>query len=1352
MKQAILILSFIALGSCASTQSLIFNHLQKKDGLSQNSIVAITQDSRGFMWYGSTAGLNRYDGVNFHIYKSTATDTTTLSDDYVRSLYSDSKGTLWVGTANGLNKFNPKENSFKRIYLKQPSGPNAVRAFYEDRKNHLWVATNKGLYLLTNRETSTFTSAQLLGLPQDVANSRILSMYEDSEGYLWIGSNKGLIRLRFDNRIRSVKKFIRSNALTSLSDNAVTAITEDKHKNLWVATENGGLNLFSRTSETFSRFLHDERNGNTLIYDAIRAMIRSKSGELWIGTQDGLSVFDPETKKFRNFQHQSANDQSLKQNSIYSIYEDINGSVWLGTFYGGVDVTYAHSTNFNVLRYSEKTPNVNVNVVSSVLEDKANNLWIGIDGGGLNYFNKKTQKFSAYVFRANDPGSIGSNLVKIVYKDKANNIWIGTHGGGLNLFDASTGKFKRFLTGENALGNLHSEIAAITEDKNGILWVGGVSGLGLFYYNNAILKPYAGYSKINALKNKNITRLFEDSKGNTWIATPLGLYRYDAKTNILKSIKLPKSNNSVVVDYSAVNCVQEDTKGNIWVGLFNAGLARYDENKDALKIIYTKRDGLPDNDVAGIVDDNLNHLWISTSNGLAKLDLNTKTFQTYTTSDGLAGDDFNNNAYFINKQGEVFLGGFNGLTHFFPNEIQKNDYRAPLVFTQLRLFNIPVSIKSPYHLLNQDISFTHKIIFTHDQNVITLDFALLNYIKSKKNKYAYRLNSVNNQWIETSTPSITYTNLPPGSYTLLVKGANNDGVWSRPISMQIQIRPPFWATWWAFCFYAIILGTVLFFITRFFYLRQLLLKDEELHQAKLTFFTNVSHEIRTHLTLIMASIEKLLDVRQDDDAINAPARNVKNNADRLLKLVSELLDFRKVESKNLKLRIVPADLVDFACDIYNSFGELANKKNIQFSIFHDNTPLIVYFDEAQLGKVFFNLISNALKFTPSGGNVTITIERHKDRAIVSVVDNGRGIAPEYQDRLFDNFFQGEDEDPSAQSAGHGIGLALTKNIVELHHGEITVHSNPAKDGQPGYTNFSVTLLLGAKHFKHDNYLQEVVEHQSAGSDEENIVFDIFEAVDESNPESVIKKYSVLIVEDNADLRSLIKESLESVYHIQIAKNGVEGFNKACEKIPDLIVSDVMMPKMDGVTLCNKLKTDERTSHIPVLLLTAKSSEADYISGLTGGADVYLTKPFRVKVLQLQIKNLLSAREALRNKFSRLITLEPGQIAVDLVDEKFISKLIRIIEDTMADDDFGVDMLANKIGMSQSVLYKKMKALTGMSINDFSKSVRLKRAAQLLETRKYTVYEVGYLVGFTDRKYFSREFKKQFGKTPTEYAC
>ncbi|MBV4360551.1 hybrid sensor histidine kinase/response regulator transcription factor [Pinibacter aurantiacus] len=1327
-------------------QNIAFNHLTVEHGLSNNAVLSITQDKQGFMWYGTSNGLNRYDGHVFKVYKMNTADSTTLSSDNILSLFCDKSGTLWAGTSNGLNQYDPKNDAFIRVPLKinnEVVNGRVVHCVYEDRKSNLWVGTQNGVYLLTDRQNFT-CQPFLVAAPGNPGNT-IYSIFEDHAGQLWVGTNNGLTKMKWVNGALTNETYRHDPANPgSISANYITSIVEDPSDNLWIGTQNSGVNLYNPLTGSFSHFSHSTTLSTGIINNNIRQIIADKAGKIWVATQEGLSIIEPFGGNIHSYQHDISDKKSLSQNSIYSLFVDANGSVWLGTYFGGVNIIYSYNTSFTILQNKDNRFGINNNVVSSIVEDGKHNLWIGTEGGGLNYFDRTNGVCTIYKNKQNDASSLGSNLIKVICSDKDGNIWAGTHGGGLNLFDAGSKTFKRFLFTGNDLTTLNSEILALLDDSQGRFWVGSNNGLYIYRRKDRALEPFDRKELKGATVNGMAKALLEDSKKRIWIGTVSGLY-------VLENNEI-----KVVNSEYQINCIKEDISGNIWLGLYNGGLAMYDAAKRDF-IYYTEKQGLPNNNVLGILEADEKTLWLSTDNGLVKFVPSQKSAQTYTVSDGLAGNEFNYNSFYKDSRGEFFFGGYNGLTSFFPDKIETNKYAAPIAFTGLKLFNKPVGINGDDGLLQENIGYSKDISFRYNQNVFTIEYALLNFIKSNKNRYAYKLEGFDKNWNEVTSTSATYTNLPSGTYTFMVKGANNDGVWSEPAILKINILPPFWRTWWAYGIYVLILATIVFFVTRFFFLGALLKKEEELHQAKLNLFTNISHEIRTHLTLIMTPMDKMLDREEKDSMTYQQLTNVKGNANRLLKLVSELMDFRKAESNHLKLHVTKQDLIPFLQDIYASFQELSLAKKISISFLHNAESVSLYFDKEQLEKVFFNLLTNAFKFTPEGGQILLNVEQKQGSVQVTVTDNGRGIAPQYIDNLFTNFFQVADH--GMQNTGYGIGLALSKNIVELHKGTIAIESDPASSEKQGKTCFTVTLLPGNKHFENSQLTSEATHDEKAIETEHKQVKPLTSDVSSFSNDSD-KPYTILITEDNADLRAIIRETFEGKYQILESVHGLQGWETAIEQIPDLIISDVMMPQMDGFQLCQQLKTDERTSHIPVILLTAKSSQTDQVSGLETGADLYLTKPFSTKILELNVRNLLSSREKMRHKFS--LQINPASIEnavaemveetyVNPVDKEFLDRVIKLIEDHMDDPAFGVDMLSKKVGMSQPVLYKKLKAVTSMSVNDFVKSLRMKHAAHLLQQKHLAVYEIAYTVGYSDSKYFSKEFKKIYGKSPSEYA-
>lgn len=1342
MLRSVVCLVCLVCSTIGYGQDIDFNHLTVEHGLPSNSVLAITQDATGYMWFATRSGLCRYDGVRINIYKSNSTDSTSISNDTLYALLRDSENAIWIGSEGGLDRYNPRKDAFES-FLVNGKTTEAVYCLYEDKKGNLWVGSADGLHLLTDRKKISFRS--FYASANGLAGNNIRTIFEDHAGNLWVGTNNGLTKMQWINGDYHYKTFRHEPGKQgTINANYITAIAEDAAHQLWIGTQNDGVNLYEPSTNSFISFTHHNNSPTGLIHNRIRTIISTRSGKLWVGTQEGLSIIDPSTRAIISYQHDAIDKKSLSQNSIYSFFEDANGSVWVGTYHGGVNTVYSSTTHFNTLQNSGSHLSLSNNVVCSIVEDAQQNLWIGTEGGGLNYFNRATGLFMVYKNRLNETSGLGSNLVKVVYLDKDGNPWIGTHGGGLNVFDRSKQTFKRFLYTENDPVTLMSEVLSLLDDHKGRFWVATNSGLKLFRRNKMDVQPLDITTEIRTLPPVQASVLHQDAQQNIWIGALPGLY-------------MIKGNTVKVIDStSKVNCIHEDAKGNIWLGLHNGGLALFDRRSEKL-IRFVDKPDMANINVTSLLDDENGTLWLGTNNGLVKFKPQQKSLQTYTVWDGLAGNEFNVRSCLKDSRGELFFGGFNGITHFFSDKIETNNQVAPIVFTGLKLFNSNVGINDNNKLLKENISFVKELTFTHNQNVFTIEFSLLNFIKSGKNTYAYKLEGFDKTWNTTNIPSATYTNLPSGTYTFWVKGANNDGIWSTPIAVTIKMLPPFWLTWWAYSIYLVAFAAILFLIVRYFFLREFLKKEDALHQVKLNFFTNISHEIRTHLTLIMAPVEQMMDQKEKDGFDYQQLAKVKTNADRLLRLVSELMDFRKAETGHVKLRVARHDLIPFLQDIYTSFRELSLARDIKMSFLHDTEEALLYFDREQLEKVFFNLLTNAFKFTSDGGHIILSVEQKEKQVSIAVKDNGRGIAPQYADKLFMNFFQVADY--GIQNTGYGIGLALSKNIVELHRGTITVESEPASNEKEGKTTFTVTLLQGRKHFEGTDHFLYTNEMETKREPRPGMLDPLLiasQAVEENKD----KAFTILIVEDNAELRTLIRQTFINQYHVLEGENGLHGWHTATEQIPDLIISDVMMPAMDGFTLCEQLKTDERTSHVPVILLTAKSSQSEQVSGLETGADVYLTKPFSTKVLELNVRNLLASRERMRQKFSQHMTAQPqpnvptieiveGSM-VNAVDREFLNKVIKLVEEHMDNPEFGVDMLSRKVALSAPILYKKIKATTNMSVNDFIKSLRLKKAAQLLQQKNQTVYEVAYAVGYNDRKYFSKEFKKQFGKTPSEF--
>ncbi len=1256
-------------------QGLVFDHLDVANGLSQRSVLAIAQDGQGFIWLATRNGLNRYDGHAFRIYKNSPGQSGSLANNYVNTLLCDSRHILWIGTNGGLDRYDPVNDSFQHVTPDLlPS--RTVNAITRDRAGNLWIGTPAGLGWIGAPKSIP---------PPPLSGVDVKVIYEDRKGTIWIGTSEGAIRLTRQQGKWESRVYKHTNQPGSLSNDYASSFLEDGQGRLWVGTHSG-MDLYHPETGTFSAIIPGL---------SIRKIILDRKGRIWVGALEGLTIYDPVTTTAANYRENPENSKGLSHNSIYSLFQDAGASVWIGTYFGGANIVNGYATPFTVYKNSTFRSSISNNVVSGLTEGANGLLYIGTEGGGMNVLNRKTGLFTIYRNQAGNPASLGSNLVKIIYGDKAGRLWVGTHDGGLQRFDADRRQFIRYPARQNGVDLPESEVDAIVEDRNGRLWVGSQSGLRVL--EGAEVHEVTG-DIAAVLKKRAIHTLTEDDQGNLWVGTTSGLYVFSSEG---KSLSLLQPSGGLSSSY--INCVQQDSHHRMWIGKYYGGLAMYDPQTKQVTT-YTEKDGLANSNVLGVLEDGKGYIWISTDNGLCRLDIGLRQFLTYTASDGLAENGFNYNSYYKDREGKMWFGGYSGLTSFFPDSIETNNYIAPVVFTGLKLFNNP----APLH--------GDRIIFHHDENVFTLEFALLNYTKSDKNRYVYRLIGFDKQWNEVSASSATYTNLPAGDYTFEVKGANNDGVWSAPAAMQIRILPPWWATWWAYILYVLLLGGVVFFISRFFFLRALLRRDYELHQIKLNFFTNVSHEIRTHLTLISGPVEKMLGMKTEEHLFHQQLQYIRTSADRLLRLVEELMDFRKAETNHLQLNRIRQDMVGFVRTIAASFEEQARSRGIHLSFSANSEMTALSFDNEQMEKVFFNLLTNAFKFTPDGGTIRVELEEKNTELEVRIIDNGKGIAPEYVKKLFQNFFQINDH--NAQNTGYGIGLALSRSIVRLHKGELVVESSTGVSGAENRTCFAVRVPLDQK--------SPALRTPAADN-----------------------SYTLLVAEDNEELRSFIVDSLAGSYLLIACADGQSAWEAATEQIPDLVISDVMMPGLDGLELCGRLKSDPRTNHIPVILLTAKAAQEHQVSGLEVGADVYLVKPFSQQVLELHIHNLLSTREAMRQKFTPRVILQPYETP-ELPEDPFLEKLTKYIETHMGDPEFSIPWLSAKMEVSQPVLYKKVKAVTNLSVNDFIKFIRMQKAAQLLLTGK-SVQETASAIGFTDTKYFSREFKKQFGRSPSEHA-
>ncbi len=1211
------------------------------------------------------------------------------------------------------------------------------------------------------------------GDPSSLSDNITFSLLVDKNGTLWIGTQKGGLN-KFD---RVNKKFTsykhNSDDPGSISSNYITSMYEDDSGYLWLGTAGGGLEKFDRGKNKFTHYMHDPDDEASLSSNDIWSIYGDSENKLWIGTvNDGLCLFDRNKNRFIQIR-KSYDPEGLNDTGIFSILEDRSGILWFGTWSGGLNKYDKAKEKFKTYAHNPNDKNsLGSNEVYSIYVDKFNELWIGTAGGGMDRFDKSRKKVSHYTFDPNDPSSIGNNSVNSICEDKDGYIWIGTYGGGINRYDRKTNKFTRYNNDPDNKNSISSNnIGMIHFDSRGNLWI-GIEGQGMdkFIMNeNKFVHYKNNINDKNSISEYLVYSIYEDRKGNIWIGTNGGgLLKYDSSIDGFICYKHDAENLKTSLSNDVVSVILEDKKGNVWAGT-SLGINKFRPDKMEFRH-YTEKDGLINDMVTGILEDDNGYLWISTGKGISRFEHDNEQFTNYDATSGLQGTEFNPWAYFKGVDGKMYFGGTNGLTVFDAKDIKDNTHIPEIVITDINILHKPVSIGYDSifgrKILEKSITETELLELNYDENVILFEISALDYKNPQKNMYAYFLEGFDKTWTykDASQRYITYTNLNPGRYTLKVKGSNSDGIWNKKgISLSIIIGRPWWRTWWAYSLYIIIFvftftGSTRVYLNRKVLRNQLELEHEhskklaEVEEIKSNFFTNISHEFRTPLTLIMGPSNNIIHRSIDEEAKNQ-AKIIKRNADRLLRLINQLLDLSKLDEKQLKLHATESNIVSFIKGTVMSFEAFAERKDLNLKIITSKDDISLFFDRDKMENIITNLLSNAIKFTPGGGTITVKInEKDDDRVEIKISDTGIGIPEKELPKLFDRFYQ-VDNSQTREYEGSGLGLSLTKELVELHHGTINVESNVRnpETGKPGWTEITIELPKGRYHLNEDEVfsipeitekhkLPEIEERYSPGkSQEEKETGDIKD-----------DKTIILVVEDNKEVREYIREFLSEEYCVEEAINGEQGVRKAENLIPDLIVSDIMMPKMDGNQLTRTLKNEEKTSHIPIILLTAKSEHESRIAGLESGADDYLVKPFDTEELKIRIKNLIENRRKLQEKFRKgEITTHRTDKHLGTLDKNFINKINTAVEKHLSEEAFSIEDLGREINMSRSQVHRKLTALTGKSPSLYMRSMRLTRAKQMILDQENSISEIAYSVGFSSPAYFTRCFKEEFGFPPSE---
>ncbi|GAB3940821.1 hybrid sensor histidine kinase/response regulator transcription factor [Spirosoma harenae] len=1309
-----------------------FDHLSVKDGLSNNSVNCILQDREGFMWFGTNDGLNKYDGYTFTTLRPNPINPAHgFLNSMISGLCESHDNRLWVVTQGGLHEVDKRTGGVIPHLIKASDAErwNFQHSIFEDSQHVLWVSTLSGVA----RYEPALRRFTLFRMPDPEAT--IKTVFEDPQHRLWVGTYQGLYLL--DRQTRQFT-LVPVSVPAGVAQPSFMAFHLDRRQTMWIATSTAGYGLFRLDLGKKPWHLeHYNPNGQINPFTFLNSLIIDATGILWLATTTGLQRIDPVTNQVYTYRPDPNEPKGISSNTAQTIYRDRVGALWVGTD-NGIDRQIMNNKPFMTyqIRPNRGTANLPENKVVALLPGQNGNFWIS---NGYTVYRPSVDGKHSQILTPDILGSNSQfkNYTQTFLPDGLGGVWLGTWSG-MYHFDPQTGRFTSYpaeVPGES-----------VSQGPTGDIWIGGYvspeNGVASFnphthqyrYYKYSPQKP-------DGLPDKYVNGVMASKKGDVWVAfRKQGLGRLNPVNGRFVHYKAGAKNG---LNDNDVQAIYEDDSGTIWVGTQQGGLNRFDSHTATFSAITT-RNGLLSNNIVGITSDRVGNLWVSTDKGLCRFNPATNIVRTYQTTNGLPSNDFLRNAVFRQKD-RLFFGTLNGVVYFNPDSIRDDTRPFPVYITELKVRDQVRLITNPVITLN------------HDENFLSLSFAALTYSQSELNHYAYQLVGVDQDWVQNGNRHfVNYTNLSPGTYTFRVKAANGDGIWNtKGASVQIVILPPWWATWWAYGIYAFLaIGAIWVFI-RFYTNRIRQQQEFELNrreaeqlktvdELKTRFFSNITHEFRTPLSLILSPVEKLLQDNRFDGSTHQTLRLIQRNADQLLRLINQLLDLSKLEARRMDTSLMRGDVVDFVNHMVESFRPAAEQKGVRLIYSADPITQEYLFDADKWEKILTNLLSNALKFTAEGGQVTVTLQAIKapladelSGVHLQIADTGIGIAPEHLQHIFDRFYQ-VDTSRTRAYEGTGIGLALVKELVDLIRGAIKVESQ-----QGVGTMFDLILLIHPI---------------TANAEAPPVVLSTKEIVPSEQPSTPSGKSStedanaplVLIVEDNTELREFLASELAFAYRVLKASDGEDGWQLAQTELPDIVISDVMMPRMDGYELTRLLKNTPATDHIAVIMLTAKAAHHSRIEGLQEGADDYLAKPFHLDELHLRLRNLISRQQKLRDQYRQQLAQSDAPQTLDMVQDIFLHRIYELLETHLSDPSLDVDWLADQLAMSRKTLYRKIHSLVQLAPNELIRQYRLRKAADLLRTG-HTASQTAYLVGFKTPSYFTIVFKEFYHKTPTEFA-
>lgn len=1322
-----LLLSILLFGTAAShPSSFYFKHYDNTSGLSQNTVMSIFQDSKGFIWMGTKNGLNRFDGHDFKTYQR-GDSVNELKNSMIFCMAEDRNKMIWLGTDQGISLYNPITENFSSLNLQtdqQEEIEGYVFKIFIDNRSRAWILAGKGLFLADGTEDKLYCLNKKFPTH---SSARPCALFVEQDHTAYVGLNDA-----------SVWKYdINSDTATFLSNlgSIPTDICNYKEGRILVGTQNKGLFSINKETGTSEELQIDNKLSSNMY---VRDIEQISETEYWIGTESGIYIIKDET--VQHVTHEKFNNLSLSDNAIYAIFKDKEGGIWIGSYFGGVDYIpkpYSSFENFYPIAYKNSISGYRVR---EFVSDKQGNLWIATEDNGLNYYNTRTGVFT-HVSQDTTPLDISFTNIQCLHLSD-DKLWVGTFSKGIDVLDLKTGKRRHYEKSDKPHSVQNNDIFAIFTDSRNTTWIGSTSQTYMY------VPEIDGFRTFQPLDGIFISDIWEDHNGYIWFATAnAGIIRYNPGNEELKRFRYNK-NDAHSLCYDRITSIFEDSQQRLWFASEDGGFCRYNEQDETFTRI-TIKEGLPSNVVFKILEDDNRHFWLSTNNGIAKFDPEIMAVEAlYNLHNGLQSKQFNYNSGIKTEDGTLYFGSINGFVKFNPKTFRTNTNRYSVVLTGFYIFNREVKADSTGKIMDKAIPYADAIHLRYDQATFSLSFSALNYSTEDNGKYAYLLEGLNNQWnyTDNATP-ISYNSIPPGNYTFRIKYSKDGYEWSHEDThIHIQIVPPLWQTRWAYMLYSILLISMLYMIMKYYARKkrkqveeklehQEQMKKEEIYKAKIEFFTSIAHEIRTPITLIKAPLDYILNSRPNEHEVKENLVTMERNTDRLLVLVNQLLDFRKIESKAFTLSLKVRNINTLVTNTYNRFVPTARQKHLEMTLECPQPAIMAYVDEEAITKVCSNLFNNAIKYTSTYIKVIVRENKELHYFQITVRNDGAPIPVDLRQSIFEAFFQIKDASQPVQP-GSGIGLTLANSLVQLHNGKLFL------DEEAADTSFIVQVPTNLPADVQPEPLDGAIEEVTAESDISSL------------PVSEVAgsaKENLLIVEDNEELRAFLNNQLGRYYQVITTTNGAEAMEALNKHIVNLIVSDVMMPVMDGLSLCKSIKANIETCHIPVILLTAKTTLSNKIEGLKYGADAYIEKPFAMPHLLVQINNLLENRMKLRQNFANNPYIATNSMAQNKADEDFLNKLTEIIRQNLDDENFNIDNLAAEMNMSRTSLHRKIKGITEFTPGDFIRIIRLKRAAELLMEGEYRINEICMLVGIRSLSYFSKSFQKQFGVLPKDFA-